>query len=145
MAEIPWRVQHVFPPAVEVPASLTSGMSALRHPDLVVLDMPAASARRYLDAAGERVRAGARLRAGQTLDGLHAAFRFGLVEVTDGEFLFALARCDVACRRTRYGPLLQLVWPDLTGLLPWEPGYDLTISGLRQPLLGAWPRRRRTG
>jgi hypothetical protein len=143
MAEdTPCRVLHVHPPAVAVPASLTSGLGRLGgHPDLVVLDMPPPSAHRYLHAVGRRVRAGARLRAGDMLDGLHESFRFGLVEVRDTGFLRALDRwyADHPCGPR--GPLLQLVWPDLTGLLPWEPGYDLRVSGLRQPLLGPWPRR----
>ncbi len=139
----PWRLVHVAPPQVEVAMSLTSGMRRLRgHPDVLVFDMPPPTAARYLDALGERVRAGGDLRAGSVVDDLHETFRFGLVAVGDGEFLLGLGRWDVSRRRHPLRPLLQLVWPDLCGSLPWEPGYDLSTGGLRQPLLGRWPLRR---
>lgn len=133
---------HVAPPQVDVSLSFTSGMGTLRgHPDVVVFDMPAPSAAHYLNALGERVRAGADLRAGHILDGLHRSFRLALLDVRDDDFLALLARWDLARRRNPAAPLLQLVWPDLCGTLPWEPGCNLTASGLRQPLLGAWPGR----
>jgi hypothetical protein len=139
----PWRVVHVAAPPATVPFSFTTGMGRLRdHADVVVFDMPAPSARRYLDALGARVRAGATLRPGQTLDGLHEHFRFGLVEVVDRAFLVDLGRWDLPRWRDPARPLLQLVWPDLCGTLPWEPGCDLAAGGLRQPLLGTWCRGR---
>ncbi|MDQ4084572.1 MAG: DUF4262 domain-containing protein, partial [Actinomycetota bacterium] len=137
----PWRVVHVEHPRIGVPMSLTSGLWRLRgHPDLVVLDMPAPSARRYLDLLGERVHSGGALRAGALVDGLHEAFRFGLVAVEE-DLRVELARWDAARRRDPRRPLLQLVWPDLCGTLPWEAGYAPAAAGLRQPLLGRWPRR----
>jgi hypothetical protein len=140
---LPWRLVHVTPPDVEVAMSLTSGLDRLRaHPDLLVFDMPAPTAARYLDTLGERVSAGADLRAGRVLDDLHETFRFGLVDVGDREFLLGLGQWDLSRRRRPLRPLLQLVWPDLCGSLPWEPGYDLSTCGLRQPLLGRWPLRR---
>jgi hypothetical protein len=140
---IPWRLVHVSPPHVEVAMSLTSGLGRLReHPDLLVFDMPPPTAARYLDRLGDRVRAGADLRAGSVVDDLHETFRFGLVDVGDRAFLLGLGQWDVARRRRPFRPLLQLVWPDLCGNLPWEPDYDLSIGGLRQPLLGRWPLRR---
>jgi hypothetical protein len=136
-------VLHVEPPEVDVPTSLTSGLWRLRgHADLVVLDMPAAAARQYLDRLGERVQAGADLRAGDVLDGLHAAYRFALIPVENPDFRAELGRWDTARWRNPHRPLLQLVWPDLCGTLPWEVGYTPEAAGLRQPLLGRWPRRR---
>lgn len=140
---VPWRLVHVSPPHVEVAMSLTSGLGHLReHPDLLVFDMPTPTAERYLDTLGERVRAGVDLHAGSVVDDLHETFRFGLVDVGDREFLLGLGQWDVTRRRRPFRPLLQLVWPDLCGSLPWEPGYDLSTGGLRQPLLGPWPLRR---
>ncbi len=139
----PWRLVHVAPPRVDVALSLTSGMARLReHPDLLVFDMPPPAAARYLDALGERVRAGTDLRAGSVVDDLHGTFRFGLVDVGDRGFLLGLGHWDVSRRARPFHPLLQLVWPDLCGNLPWEPGYDLSTGGLRQPLLGRWPLQR---
>ncbi len=138
-----WQVLHVTPPQVVIPFSLTTGLWRVRdHPDLVVFDMPTPAAQRCLDALGERVRAGATLRAGHVLGGLHEQFRFGLVAVEDEEFRAELGRWDVRRRRDPGRPLLQLVWPDLCDTLPWEPGCDLGVGGLRQPLLGRWPSRR---
>jgi Domain of unknown function (DUF4262) len=140
---IAWRLVHVSPPQVDVAMTLTSGLDRLReHPDLLVFDMPKPTAARYLDALGERVRAGADLRAGSVVGDLHESFRFGLVDVGDREFLLGLGQWDVTRRRRPFRPLLQLVWPDLCGTLPWEPDYDLSTGGLRQPLLGRWPLRR---
>jgi Domain of unknown function (DUF4262) len=138
-----WRLVHVSPPQVEVAMSLTSGLGRPReHPDLLVFDMPPPTATRYLDTLGERVSNGADLRAGCVLDDLHETFRFGLVDVDDREFLIGLGQWDMTRRRHPFRPLLQLVWPDLCGTLPWESGYDLSTGGLRQPLLGRWPLRR---
>jgi hypothetical protein len=142
-AYTPWRLVHVAPPHVEVAMSLTSGLDALHdHPDLLVFDMPTPTATHYLDTLARRICAGADLRAGSIVDGLHETFRFGVVEVDDREFLLGLGQWDVTRRRRPSRPLLQLVWPDLCGSLPWEPGYDPSTGGLRQPLLGRWPRRR---
>ncbi|MDQ3274192.1 MAG: DUF4262 domain-containing protein [Actinomycetota bacterium] len=99
--------------------SRTIGFNRMGSPDIIVFDLPPPVAVHYLDRLGSRAAAGQRPAAGDLLADLHQAYRFALVGVTDG--------------------LLQLVWPDICGTLPWEFGYDLTTSGLRQPLLGSWP------
>jgi hypothetical protein len=140
---VPWRVLHLEPPEVDVPTSLTAGLWRLRgHPDLVVLDMPGPSARHYLDRLGRRVRTGIDLRAGDVLGGLHPTYRFALVAVEDDDFRARLGRWDLTRRHDAQRHLLQLVWPDLCGTLPWEIGYDAAAAGLRQPVLSRWPRGR---
>jgi hypothetical protein len=60
----------------------------------------------------------------------------------DGEQRAALLPVDVAAMGAMFGSaaawyeaepfrVVQLVWPDPVGWLPWEPGFDAALSGVQ--------------
>lgn len=142
---MPWTIVHVPPRAVrwtcpEPGFSLTHGLVGLwRHPEIVMFDVPRQQAAGYLGTLARRIEDGAEFRPGRVLHDLHEHFRFALVAVTDTAVLGRLAAR--AGRSIPPGPVVQLVWPDICGTLPWEHGYDPAVSGLTQPVLGPWPGR----
>lgn len=126
-----WHVQHVHADAALPPVSYTVGLAKWGHPEIVVLGLPMTVAQSLLNTLGDRVRAGARLEAGQRLDDVVPSYVCALVAVADTRLLTianAIYRGD--------GPVaaLQLVWPDPSGRLPWQPG--CTTRPDAQPLLG---------
>ncbi|TQN41864.1 uncharacterized protein DUF4262 [Blastococcus colisei] len=129
-----WAVEHVRVPrrSTGTPSSYTVGLTAAGHPEIVVLGLPAPVAQDFLNAVAEQVRAGGSYRPGQ---------RTGEFTDEDGPVVFLRVEDTggLASARDVYGSVeaLQLVWPDSTGRLPWQPGYR-NAPGV-QPLLGQVP------
>ncbi len=131
-----WAVQDVDagPDPDDVPCSYTVGLTAMGHPELVVVGLPSSAAHDYLYLAVEAVRLGRRFEAGmrtEALTGSNAPVVF--VEAVDTSRLTAVGEI--------YGTVeaLQLVWPDSSGHLPWEGDYRNPPG--TQPLLGPLPNR----
>jgi hypothetical protein len=129
-----WAVEHVRVPKKTAarPFSYTVGLTAVGHPEIVVQGLPAPVAQDFLNAVAEKVRAGGSYRHGQTTG-----------EFTDenGPVVFLQAQRTELLTAVEqiYGGVdaLQLVWPDSTGRLPWQPGYRNAPD--IQPLLGPAP------
>jgi hypothetical protein len=103
------------------------------HAELIVFGNDFSVLSPLLNALGERIRAGARLRSGAelsgVLEGLPLAFRSVApkwIEPFLGNAAWHYQRESI--------PALQCFWPDAAGRFPWQPEFD---SALRddQPLL----------
>jgi hypothetical protein len=130
-----WAVLHGGGTPGEPRYSSTVGLTALGHPEVIVLGLPFEAGEKYLNLVGEAVRAGTRFAPGAattTLTDASAPVVFLAVEDT--------TRTSVA--EEFYGSIevLQLVWPDSTGKLPWEEGHRNRPEA--QPLLGPLPADR---
>ena len=112
--------------------SHTAGMTALGHPEVIVVGLPFAAGEKYLNLVGEAVRAGARFGPGAATTAL-----------TDADSPVVFLRVEDTARlavvEEVYGAVdaLQLVWPDSAGSLPWEEGHRNPPTA--QPLLGPRP------
>lgn len=101
-----------------------------RHPELVMSGQKPELMHRSLNAAAEWVRAGRRLTPGMSLEGLIGGFPVAVEEMTR-------QAADETVRQSSWfhrGPVdaVQLVWTDLQGVWPWQPGvHELTHE--RQP------------
>ena len=130
-----WAVRHVGagPDGEPRAFSYTIGLTALGHPELVVVGMPFESAQDFLNLAGELVRDGRRFRTGTTTADLTDGARVAFVPVHDDSGLTAVEQV--------YGTVeaLQLVWPDSAGRMPWDDDHANPPS--TQPLLGPLPDR----
>jgi len=134
IAEHGWAVLNVMAGARpdEVRFSYTIGLTALGHPEVIILGMPPEPAHEFLNLIGDEVRQGSRFEPG-TVTG----------EFTDEEAPVAFISVEDAGRLTAvheiYGLVeaVQMVWPDSTGRLPWHDGYRNPPSA--QPILGALP------
>ena len=129
-----WAVRHVMADseAENVCFSYTIGLTALQHPEVVILGMPFESAQAFLNLIGDEVQRGARYEHG-TVTG----------EFTDEDSPVVFIRAEETRWLTAveqvYGRVsaLQMIWPDSTGRLPWHDGYRNAPEG--QPLLGPLP------
>ncbi|MCZ2812665.1 DUF4262 domain-containing protein [Modestobacter sp. VKM Ac-2979] len=112
--------------------SHTVGLTALGHPEVIVVGLPFPAGEKYLNLVGEAVRGGARFGPGAATTGL-----------TDADspvvFLAVEDTARLAVAEQFYGSIevLQLVWPDSTGRLPWQEGHRNPPEA--QPLLGPLP------
>jgi hypothetical protein len=122
----------------------TAGLIRYRgHPELIVTGVPQRETIYPLNLLGSRVRDGERFADGDIVEGV---LRDGLVALQAVDARKSETRLVVAndLYRKAGGPpvdALQVVWPDVRGLYPWDSGYALPAAV--QPLLGPvskwWP------
>ena len=127
-----WAVLHGGGNPGDPRYSSTVGLTALGHPEVIVVGLPFEAGEKYLNLVGEAVRGGARFAPGAATTALtDASSPVVFLQVEDDP------RMTVA--QQFYGSIevLQLVWPDSTGKLPWEEGHRNPPSA--QPLLGTPP------
>jgi hypothetical protein len=131
MAEHGWAVRSVMAgpdDGDDVEFAYTVGLTALGHPEVIILGMPAEHAQTYLNLIGEEVQGGSRFEHG-TVTG----------EFTDDDAPVVFIRAEDTDRLTAvaevYGRIdaLQMIWPDSSGHLPWQEGYNNPPE--TQPLL----------
>ena len=127
-----WAVLHGGGNPGDPRWSTTVGLTALGHPEVIVLGLPFEAGEKYLNLVGEAVRAGARFSPGVTTTALtDSTSPVVFLQVDDDP------RTSVAEQVYGTVEVLQLVWPDSTGRLPWEEGHRNPPSA--QPLLGPAP------
>ncbi|NEK95560.1 DUF4262 domain-containing protein [Modestobacter muralis] len=127
-----WAVLHGGGNPGDPRWSTTVGLTALGHPEVIVLGLPFEAGEKYLNLVGEAVRGGARFTPGVTTTALtDETSPVVFLQVDDDP------RTSVAEQFYGSVEVLQLVWPDSTGKLPWEEGHRNPPSA--QPLLGPAP------
>lgn len=110
-----------------------------RHPELLMTGQRIELMHRALNAAVAWVRAGHRLTPGRTVEGVLGGFPVAVEELTAravGETV-----TFSAWFHRRPVPAVQLVWPDLDGIWPWQPGAH-ELSRERQPEAWRLPSER---
>jgi hypothetical protein len=110
----------------------TIGLTLHGHPEVAMTGLPADVAKAFLNIVGEVVvREGGRFTVGVPTADLADGPPMPVIEVSDKSDLTAVAEL--------YGQaaVLQIVWPDSRGHLPWEEGYSNPPGS--QPLLGRRP------
>lgn len=116
-----WAVRHVMAEPAEggdVEFSYTIGLTAMGHPEVIMMGMPSEHALTFLNMLGDEVRRGVRFHHGDVTG-----------EFTSDDAPVVLLRAEDVERLTAvaevYGRVeaLQMVWPDSTGRLPWQSGY----------------------
>ena len=127
-----WAVLHGGGSPGDPRYSSTVGLTAFGHPEVIVVGLPFEAGEKYLNLVGEAVRNGARFAPGAATTALTDASSPVVFLQVEGD-----PRTTVA--EQFYGSIevLQLVWPDSTGKLPWEEGHRNPPSA--QPLLGTPP------
>ena len=127
-----WAVLHGGGSPGDPRYSYTVGLSAWQHPEVVVVGLPFQAGETYLNLVGEAVRAGARFSPGVVTTSLtDADSPVVFLQVTETD------RLALAEQFNGSVDALQLVWPDSTGLLPWDEGHRNPPGS--QPLLGPRP------
>jgi hypothetical protein len=136
IAQHGWTVVGVFPTPEDpgVPFAYTVGLSGKRLPELAIYGLPVQVGPQVLNAvARQMVSAGGPLASGQRIDDvLDGGLSLVAVEMTATE--------DLNLVREVYGAVeaaVQVCWPDLDGLMPWEQGCSLCADD--QPVHGVAP------
>jgi hypothetical protein len=105
----------------------------LNHPEIIVMGVRAESAQQLINDVAVAVRQGQRFEPGGRYDSLVEGNPLAFLTVAP-----KLYRKYVGYARWFYQgaefPLLQCVWPDKQGVLPWEPGYDGQLFALQRVL-----------
>jgi hypothetical protein len=122
-----WAIQYVFADedGDERSPSLgyTVGLTGFDHPEVVVFGLGEGGTARVLNALGDRVRAGERLRDGDVVDlGFTPVTLFDLPNPAEVVFT---ANSVYGRREDESVPALHAVYADRHGSWPWEPGCEL--------------------
>lgn len=135
VARVGWAIQAVEVSADAPPFAYTIGLWNLGHPEIVVFGLDFGCSVHLLDALARGVaNGGSRLRDGDEVaaDGLPVRL-FGVRNPGDIVFranqFFAMAPDESV-------PVLQAIYPDDSGVWPWEPGCRLPRGG--QPMPGTF-------
>lgn len=110
-----------------------------RHPELVMTGQKPELMHAALSAATDWVRAGHRLEPGSSIEGVIGGFPVAVEDLTKEAIAATVTFSGWFHRRTP--DALQLVWTDLNGIWPWQPGaHEMTWE--RQPESWRIPSRR---
>ena len=107
-------------------------------PDIVIFGLAPVAVKGLIDLVIEQVTSGVEIPRDVPLVGLldnDLRCVFSTVDVTANAHLFTTG---VKWNRGKVGAMLQLVWPDRNGLLPFESGFDASMR-LAQPAIGIAP------
>lgn len=111
----------------------------LGQPEVMVMGLNTTTAMHLINDVGERMRAGARFAAGERSTEL-ASFPTAFVGMDRRYYREYLGYAGWLYRKVDF-PVLQLVWPDKSGIFPWEPRYDTRFFTLQRVLgpVEGWP------
>jgi hypothetical protein len=137
-----WALEPVAPRTDSdppVPAyAYTIGVPALTgFPEIAVFGLTPVAANGLVGLVIDAVRGGTEIPVGVELVGLldnELRCAFAPVDLEAAGDLFATAR---AWYRGESYPIVQLVYPDRNGFMPYEPGFDQRMR-FAQPLVGAF-------
>jgi hypothetical protein len=118
----------------EPPFTYTTGLEDnYGHAEIVVYGIDPRTAAGILHTAVDRIKSKTAFTPGVRYEGILKGFACAFVEVPDvtARSTFLAAYPYQVTERVR---VLQLVWPDINGLFPWEEGFDATFRRL-QPIL----------
>jgi hypothetical protein len=107
------------------------------QPEVVIFGLQGVAARGLLGMIADQHGGGVTLPVGGVFVGLLESdlpCAFLEVDVDEHASLFPNA---VAFHADRGFRMLQFLWPDRSGLLPWDAGYDERLR-LAQPVVGTW-------
>jgi hypothetical protein len=143
------HVTAVFGTPTSPSWAYTIGLLEHGHPELVTIGLSPQSAHGFLAHAFDEAIDGIPLELGRdrhrTWDGSDTDLHVSFVEVP--EILWQRPSSLVGTLHAYYGSrggypctprVCQLVWPDMDGRLPWEPGFDESLRRY-QPLLDQEP------
>lgn len=107
------------------------------HPEILVMGLKQPTAHSLLHAMVARIQGGEKFEAGTLVTDI-SSFPLALVPVHAGHFGEYLGYGIWFYRSLKAPfPALQLVWPDRSGLFPWQSGYDVRFNELQRVLHGA--------
>ncbi len=135
VAEYGWHVVHILPDEGAPGWSFSIGLfHTFGHPEFVVFGLPSERAQPIINGLGARIRSGSQFTHGSEDTGVLTGYpvRFVAVPESASRDHFGYA---IWFYRHEPFPVLQVVWPDRSGLFPWQHGCDPSLQD-GQPVLG---------
>jgi hypothetical protein len=97
-----------------------------KHPEIIIFGLELGIMHQLINDAGKRIRQGHGYKVGQRYDDLLKGYQCQFRKVNPIRY-DGLLNCAIWYYKGSPFPVLQLVWPDQTGLFPWENGFDERI------------------
>jgi hypothetical protein len=131
-------VRAVEGPEPRPPYTYTIGFEThFGQPEVVVFGLGGAAARGLLGMIADQHGGGVQLPVGGVFVGLLESDLPCALLTIDTDAHAALFPDNVAFHGGTGFRMLQFVWPDRAGRLPWDEGYDERLR-LAQPVIGTW-------
>jgi hypothetical protein len=136
-----WAIEPVPPrPDLDPPVpayAYTIGLeTAFDFPEIVVFGLTPVASRGLLGLVVDLLAGGTEIPVGPVFAGLlDGDQRSALLPVDLNEYVDLFETATMWHRRTSYR-VVQLAWPDRSGWLPWESGFDQRLVGA-QPVIGS--------
>lgn len=134
---IGWHHVHVQSDGKEPAFAFSLGFFAnYGRPEIIVFGLPAKTANEFLNIVAIKVAGGQEeLVPFKAYENIAEDSRIAFIPVARRYYPAYLGYAGWFYQSIRADfPLLQMVWPDRSGVLPWESGYDLGLASA-QPLL----------
>jgi len=93
------------------------------HPEIILFGLELEGMHRLINDAAERIKKGQRYDECRRYDDLLEGYQCEFRKVNPSHYDGLLNYTLWYYKNARF-PVLQLVWPDLQGLFPWENGFD---------------------
>jgi hypothetical protein len=105
----------------------------LQHPEIIIFGLPNERVAELINIIGIQVQGGARFNAGDQSNDIVDGFPVAFTDVPKNVYKEYVGYALWFYKSFDF-PVLQCVWPDKSGLFPWQEGYDRSFIQL-QPLL----------
>jgi hypothetical protein len=134
-----WHILGILAEGEEPEYSFTVGLYyQFSHPEILIMGLPANTAKKIINTIGALVKDGATFESGQVYSEIIESFSVAFTLV-DTRYYKEYLGYGVWFYRSlpKPFPTLQLVWPDKAGLFPWQQGYDQRYKHLQRLLNAA--------
>jgi len=131
-----WHVVHVAGGESKLAWSFSIGLfQTLGHPEFFIVGLASSTRQTLINDLGARIKAGARFTHGTRAAGVVLNYDVALVEVPELAYADHFGYALWFYHGQEF-PVLQVVWPDSTGLFPWASGFDPSLKAI-QPVFGS--------
>ena len=108
-------------------------LHTLGHPEIMIMGLKHPISASLINDMGDAIRSGTKYEAGKCYDDIAAGFPLAFVAI-DKRYYRDYLGYALWFYRTLDFPVLQCVWPDKSGVFPWESGYDSRFFDLQRIL-----------
>lgn len=107
----------------------------LAHPEILIMGLRHKIAAQLINLIGDAIREGQRYEAGGRYDDIADGYPLAFVTM-DPRYYREYLGYALWFYRTLDFPVLQCVWPDKSGILPWQAGFDSRFFQSQRVLSG---------
>ena len=140
VAQSGWHVIGVIGDEKSPPFGYSVGLfETFKHPEILILGVEPKTAMGLVNDLGRAIECGSVFAHGAKTTDLIEGYACVFVKVPAKKYPAYVARATAFYGDAAF-PLLQCVWPDRDGHLPWDSGYEKALAS-EQPVLGRVPKK----